>query len=272
MAEYGLQGDSLLLDVAGGIATVTLNRPQQQNALSRELRDNILRVLVAARADPAVSVLVFTGAGPRAFSVGADLKELETSPLRPEEMGVSSPVMQAFAALDKPTIAAVNGYAVTGGFELVVNCDIILASPAARFADTHARVGIMSAWGLSQYLPRIVGPVRAKYLSLTGNYIDAQTALAWGLVLEVVEPGALLPRCHAIARDIISCDPATVRDLHRAIRQGQHHTLAEGLTFEAGLARASLDRFDPARFGRIRTAVMARGKLEVGRASAGPPE
>ena len=263
MTHYALRGESLLLNVSGGIATVTLNRPAKQNALSRELRDNILEVLRTARGDPAVGVLVFTGAGDRAFSVGADLAELETSPLRPDEMGVQSPTMQAFAALGKPTIAAVNGYAVTGGFELAVNCDIILASPNAKFADTHARVGIMSAWGLSQYLPRLIGPMRARYLSLTGNYLDAQTALEWGLVLEVVDPAHLMARCHAIARDILSCDPETLGELHRAIRHGQDHTLAEGLAYEGELARASLARFDPQRFRTIRSTVMSRGKQQV---------
>ena len=261
--HYALQGGSLLLDVSGGVATLTLNRPEKRNALSRELRDNILSVLRTAWDDPAVGVLVITGAGDLAFSVGADLAELETAPLHPDEMGVQSPTMQAFAALRKPTIAAVNGYAVTGGFELVVNCVVVVASSNARFADTHARVGIMSAWGLSQYLPRLVGPMRARYLSLTGNYIDADTALAWGLVLEVTEPTALLPRCRAIAQDMLSCDPTTLAELHGAIRFGQDHTLAEGLVHEGALARASLGRFDVTRFRQVRTAVMSRGKRQV---------
>ena len=263
---YGITGDSLLLDIADGIATVTLNRPEQRNALSRELRDNILAVLRGARDDDAVGVLIFTGAGGRAFSVGADLHELETAPLRPDEMGVQSPTMQAFAALGKPTIAAVNGYAITGGFELVVNCDLVLATPNAKFADTHARVGIMSAWGLSQLLPRLIGPMRARYLSLTGNFLDARTAQDWGLVLEVLEPEALLPRCREIARTMLDCDQPTLRELHRAIQHGQLHGLSEGLALEGELARGSLDRFDPARFAAIRGAVFRRGRDQAGAA------
>ena len=261
---YGIEGDSLLLDIRDGIATVTLNRPQRRNALSRALRDNILRVVRAAKDDADVGVLIFTGAGETAFSVGADLHELETAPLRTDEMGVQSPTMQAFAALGKPSIAAVNGYAITGGFELAVNCDLILATPNAQFADTHARVGIMSAWGLSQLLPRLIGPMRARYLSLTGNFIDARTAEAWGLVLEVAEAGQLLPRCREIARAMLDCDQATLRELHRAIRHGQLHGLAEGLALEGELARASLDRFDPARFAATRGAVFKRGRDQAG--------
>jgi enoyl-CoA hydratase len=245
MNRYPLQGDSLLVNVAEGIATVTLNRPTQHNALSRELRNNILGALRGLKDDDEVEVIIFTGAGDQAFSVGADLKELETSPLQPEEMGVQSPTMQAFAALQKPTIAAINGYAITGGFELAVNCDILVASTQAKFADTHARVGVVSAWGLSQYLHQMIGPVRARYLSFTGNYLDAKTAKEWGLVLDVVEPEQLLPFCRKIAQDILSCDPSTLRDLHRAIRHGLHTTLNEGLALGRRVGARLPDAFRP---------------------------
>lgn len=260
MARYPLQGDSLLVDVAEGIGTVTLNRPGQHNALSLELRDNLRVALQALQADDEVGVVILTGAGDRSFSVGADLKELQVAPMGPEEMGVASPMMQAFAALKKPTIAAINGYAITGGFELAVNCDILVASTRAQFADTHARVGLVSAWGLSQYLRELVGPVRARYLSFTGNYLDADTAKAWGLVLDVVAPDELMPFCRRIAQDILGCDPATLRDLKRAIGCGLHSTLDEGLALEGELARACLLRFDTARFGERSATVMRRGK------------
>lgn len=267
MTGYGVEGDSLLIDVADGIALVTLNRPAQHNALSRQMRGNLDRALRGLERDPEVGVIILTGAGDRAFSVGADLKELESAPLEPAEMGIDCPVMQAFEALTKPTIAAVNGYTVTGGFELATNCDILVASTNAQFADTHARVGIVPAWGLTQYLAMIVGPVRARYLSFTGNYLDAQTAKEWGLVLEVVEPHALIPRCRQLASDMLGCDRRTLVEMRRATRVGLHRTVQEGLELEARLAKASAERFDAASFARTRDSVMGRGKRQTGSAS-----
>jgi len=264
MNRYGIEGDSLLVDVTEGIALITLNRPAQHNALSRQLRSNLNRALRGLESDPDVGVVIFTGAGEKAFSVGADLKELEAAPLEPAEMGVDCPVMQAFEAMTKPTIAAINGYTVTGGFELATNCDILVASTNAQFADTHARVGVVPAWGLTQYLAMIVGPVRARYLSFTGNYLDAQTAKEWGLVLEVVEPDALIPRCRQLANDILSCDRQTLVEMRRATRVGLHRTVQEGLELEAQLAKASAQRFDAASFARTRATVMGRGKRQTG--------
>ena len=264
MKRYPLLGESLLIDVAEGIGTVTLNRPQQHNALSRELRTNLAIAVESLQADDEVGVIIFTGAGEKAFSAGADLKELETAPLTPEEMGAGSRLMQAFAALHKPTIAAINGVVVTGGFELVVNCDILVASTNARFADTHARVGVVPAWGLSQYLAQLIGPVRARYLSFTGNYLDAATAKEWGLVLEVVAPDQLLPYCRKMAQDILSCDQATLRDYRDAIREGLQKSYGDGFALETRLAKAGLAHFDAAGFGKKRKAIMDRGQVQAG--------
>jgi enoyl-CoA hydratase len=138
-----------------------------------------------------------------------------------------------------------------------------MASTQAQFADTHARTGLVSAWGLSQYLRQMIGPVRARYLSFTGNYLDAKTAKEWGLVLDVVEPDQLLHYCRKLAQDILSCDPPALRDLRRAIRHGLHTTLDEGLALEGELSVASLSRFDPQSFSLRREAVMSRGKRQV---------
>lgn len=263
MMDYGLTGDSLLIDIRDRIATVTLNRPKNMNALSRELRSNLLIALQRLNADQDVGVIILTGAGDKAFSAGADLKEFETAPLQPEEMGIDCPVMQAFAALQKPTIAAINGVTVTGGFELAVNCDILVASTNARFADTHSRVGVVPAWGLSQYLSMLIGPVRARYLSFTGNYLDAETAKSWGLVLDVVSPEELLPYCRKLAQDILSCDADTLRDVRTAMRVGLQQTIHQGLLVEAELGKKGLSRFNAASFGQTRQAVMARGKNQI---------
>ncbi len=264
MTRYPLDGDTLLVEVSEGIATVTLNRPQQHNALSRQLRNNLRIALEALEKDDEVGVVIVTGAGDKAFSVGADLKEFEVAPLTPDEMGVDCAVMRAFAALTKPTIAAINGYTVTGGFELAVNCDILVASTGARFADTHARVGVVPAWGLTQYLAMLIGPVRARYLSFTGNYLDAQTAKAWGLVLDVVDLDELMPYCRKLAQDMLGCDRQTLKDIRAAMRAGLDRTVHEGLLLEADLAKASVRRFDTAAFARTREAVISRGKSQSG--------
>lgn len=263
MTHYALDGDSLLVDVADGVALLTLNRPARHNALSRQLRGNLVAALNHANQDEEVGVIILTGAGGEAFSAGADLKELEHMPLTPDEVGIDSPIMQAFECLRKPCIAAVNGVAVAGGFELALNCDIIVASSVARFADTHARVGIVPSLGLSQYLAMHVGPGRARYLAFTGNYLDARTAMDWGLVLDVIEPGALLDFCRQIASDILSCDPRTLADARDAMRLGLRRTIDEGLLLEAALAKRSVERFNAAGFAGIRSALMNRGKRQI---------
>jgi enoyl-CoA hydratase len=252
--------DILLTEVRDGVATVTLNRPRQMNALSAELRRRFAETLAALGQDDAVAAVIITGAGEKAFTAGVDLKELETAPLTAEELGPDSEINRAFRSLGKPTIAAVNGFAITGGLELAINCDILVASTNARFADTHARVGIVPGWGMSQLLPRIIGPVRARYMSFTGNFVDAQTAKGWGLVLEVLPPTELMPFCQKLAAEIASCDRATLADIRNAINGGLDTTLAEGLALEGRLSKAATQRMDRARFAATREAVMSRGK------------
>jgi len=254
----------LLSEIHEGVATLTLNRPRQMNALSAALRVRLAEALHALGQDERVRVLILTGAGEKAFSAGVDLKELETAPLAAEDLGPDGPLTRAFAALGKPSIAAVNGFAITGGMELAINCDILVASTSARFADTHARVGIVPGWGMSQLLPRLVGPVRARYMSYTGNFIDAATAKIWGLVLEVLPPAELLPFCRNLASEIASCDQATLGDVRRAINGGLETTLREGLVLEGRLSKAAVGRFDRAAFADTRAAVTARGKQQSG--------
>jgi len=256
--------DILLTDVRDGVATVTLNRPRQMNALSAELRRRLGETLAALGQDNAVAAVIITGAGEKAFTAGVDLKELETAPLTAEELGPDSEINRAFRALGKPTIAAVNGFAITGGLELAINCDILVASTNARFADTHARVGIVPGWGMSQLLPRIIGPVRARYMSYTGNFVDAATARAWGLVLDVLPPEELLPFCRKLGAEIASCDRATLADIRRAIDGGLGGTLEAGLALEGRLSQAATRRMDRAGFAATRAAVMSRGKEQSG--------
>jgi enoyl-CoA hydratase len=171
----------VLVEVADAVATVTLNRPEAMNALSRALRAELARVMQALDAREDVRAVVLTGAGDRAFTAGLDLKELSQDRAAMSDTTGTTPDANPVKAVEqcrKPVIGAINGVAITGGFELALACDILLASPNARFADTHARVGIMPGWGLSQKLSRRIGVSRAKELHFTGNFLDAATAEA----------------------------------------------------------------------------------------------
>ena len=256
--------DVLLIEKDAGVAILTLNRPRQMNALSQELRRRFVAEVDALAGDDSVAVVIVTGTGEKAFTAGVDLKEFETAPLTPEELGPDAAISRALRALGKPTIAAVNGFAITGGMELAITCDIIVASTTARFADTRARVGIVPGWGMSQILPRLIGPVRARYMSYTGNFVDAATAKDWGLVLEVLSPGELMPYCRKLAAEIASCDRATLMDVRRLIAAGLETTLAEGLEIEGRASKAATLRMDRANFAATREAVMARGKAQGG--------
>jgi enoyl-CoA hydratase len=254
--------DILIKDVRDGIAILTLNRPRQMNALSAELRRRFVAAVDELAADDRVAVVIITGAGEKAFTAGVDLKELETAPLTTSELGADAPISRAMRGIGKPTIAAVNGFAITGGMEIAINCDILVASTTARFADTHARVGIVPGWGMSQLLPRMIGPVRARYMSFTGNFVDAATAKAWGLVLDVLPPAELMPYCLKLAGEIASCDRATLVDVRRLISDGLDTTLAEGLALEGRMSKAATERLDRSAFASTREAVMSRGKQQ----------
>lgn len=260
MKTYPLKGNSMLIDVANGIALVTLNRPEQHNALNRELRTNIAIALESLQIDDEVQVIIFTGAGEKSFSVGMDLREFQESPMTAEEVGIGSRVLDAFSAMTKPMIAAINGYAVTGGLELACNCDILVSSSNAEFADTHVRVGVRPGWGISQNLRQKIGPVRTNYIAYTGNYIDAKTAKEWGLVLDVVEYDQLLPYCQKLAKDIIDVDQPTLRDYRSFINQGMLSTTLSGYELESKVSKDTLEKFDPTDFSKIRDKVMNRGK------------
>jgi enoyl-CoA hydratase len=233
--ESSIMNDSvLLIDKQEGIVTVTLNRPKAMNALSTELMSAIKLGFEEIIQDEQARVIIFTGAG-KAFCCGLDLKELAsiTSSIEDSEMGNAvKGLLEALENIDIPIIGAINGYATTGGFELALACDILIASPEAFFADTHARVGIIPAGGLSQKLSRIIGIGRAKELSLTGNFLDAEKAERWGLVNRVVPQDELLPVCRELAENIASCDKKIISIYKKLIDQGYSSTLSEGMELE----------------------------------------
>ena len=173
-----------------GVALVTLNRPEANNALNRALSEAITATFTELASSTTVRAIVLTGAG-RSFCAGVDLKALSDEPEMLSTgmgLGPASPIVAALEQCPQPIIGAINGAAVTGGFELALACDYLFASTEARFADTHARVGILPGWGLSQKLTRIIGINRAREMSLAGNFIDAHRAEAWGLVNRVCTP------------------------------------------------------------------------------------
>jgi enoyl-CoA hydratase len=212
--------DVLLEERKDGLATLTLNRPEARNALSRELRRALVDAFESLAGDDEVGAVILTGTPP-AFCAGLDLKELAGQGDAEGRSALGgADVIGAIEAFDRPVIGAINGVAITGGFELALACDLLVASRAARFADTHARVGILPGWGLSVKLPRLVGIHRAKELSFTGNFLSAEDAAAWGLVNRVVEPEALLSTCEQLARDMLSCVPEALRGYKRLIDDG----------------------------------------------------
>lgn len=247
----------------GPVAIVTLNRPEAMNALSKALRRELAQAMRSVEADEGVRVVVLTGAGTRAFTAGLDLKELgaDTSNLGAAnaESADDNPV-KAIELCTKPVIGAINGVAITGGFELALACDILIASTNARFADTHARVGIMPGWGLSQKLSRMIGISRAKQLSFTGNFLDAATAERWGLVNTVVEPEALLPAAAALAMDMASIEPAMLRTYKALIDEGYAASFGEGMAIEQARSSAANSRVEAGDVEARRKAVMERGR------------
>mgnify|MGYP000844282745 CR=1 FL=1 len=232
-----------------GITIVTLNRPEVLNAMSTDLRNQISSTFDELSNDDETEVIILTGAG-KAFTVGLDLKELGGEKAKSE--GASSRDLEkAIREFKKPIIGAINGFAITGGFELALMCDFLIASTNAKFADTHARVGVVPGWGLSQKLPRLVGINRAKELSLTGNFLNAKKAEDWGLVNRVVEEADLIPTCISLAQDILSTDRATRDEIRRIMDAGWLSTLYEGLDWEKQANRSHSKNINQAKQWRL---------------------
>lgn len=255
----------LLVEIADAVAVVTLNRPEAMNALSKALRAALHEALVKLDADPAVKVIVLTGAGERAFTAGLDLKELGGDPDGLRAANATEPSENpawAVIACKKPVIGAINGVAITGGFEVALACDVLICSSNARFADTHARVGITPGWGLSQKLSRLIGPYRAKELSLTGNFLDAQTAVDWGLANRVVAPADLMPAALKLASDMAQIDVDMLVGYKAMIDDGYELSMREGLELEQTRSSAHNRHVTPDMVEQRRAGIQARGRTQ----------
>lgn len=255
----------VLLEVSDRIATITLNRPEARNALSSEVLRLLPEAMRAADANDDVDVIVLTGADP-AFCAGLDLKELGSTGGNLGGTGAdgsvnASGVRGPFPRLTKPLIGAVNGVAITGGFELALNCDFLVASERAKFGDTHTRVGVMPGWGLTVLLSQAIGVRRAREMSFTGNFLSADEALQWGLVNHVVPHDELLPFTRSLATDIIGNDQPGVRQIrgtYAAINADE-----AGWAVEAADGRAwQRANFSPERVAERRAAIQARGRQQ----------
>lgn len=240
--------DTLLVERASeGYAIVTLNRPDKLNTLSIRLRQELMQAIAELQAAPDVHVLILTGAG-RAFTAGLDLDEWATEGLSP----AGAHEYDAVAALQQfqgPVIGAINGLAITGGVEIAMACDLLVAASDARFADTHVKVGLLPGWGGSVRMLRRIGLHRAKELALTGRFLSADEALAWGMVNRVVPPEQLLPAARALALEMLAHPPEGLVAYKQLLDAEAAVSLAEGLRLEraastaanAGVTRAEID-------------------------------
>ena len=251
--------ETVLSETSERVCTVTLNRPDARNAMNTALQRSLAIALAGAEADDDVEVVILTAADP-AFCAGLDLRELGSTAANLVG-GRDSEHRSPFTVLwtmTKPVIGAINGPAVTGGFELALACDFLVASERATFGDTHARVGVTPGGGLSVFLPQTVGLRKAKEMSLTGNFLDAREALEFRLVNHVVAHDELLPTARRLAADIVGNDQQAVRNLKELYDRGSKLNVGDAIALEQERFRNF--RVDPSEIERRRSAVVERGR------------
>lgn len=214
--------------VRGGVSTITLDRPGARNALNAPMVAQVDAALTAAEEDPQVAAIVLTGGDP-AFCAGLDIREFNETGRPP--LGVND-LIQRIPTLSKPTIGAINGPVMTGGLELALGLDILIASERAVFGDTHAKVGILPGGGMTARLPRAVGQRLALEMSFTGRLLTAAEALEHGLVTHVVPHEELVGKAQELGEAIASRDGAIIQELKRLYRISLDSTMGEGLAHE----------------------------------------
>jgi len=244
--------ETIRLERADGVATVTLNRPEVHNAMNEAMRRELTEVFTALAVDDAVRVIVVTGAGERAFSAGADIREFVAPqpPTRFREQRRRVDFRQAMDRCPQPILAAIRGYALGGGLELALACDIRIASEDATLGLTEIDLAIIPGGGGTQRLPRLVGRGKALEMILTGARLPAGEALRIGLVERVVAPEDVLAATQRLARTLADKAPVALRYAKEAVVKGLEMTLADGLRLENDLAtllRTTEDRVEGAR-------------------------
>jgi enoyl-CoA hydratase len=229
--------ENLLYEKRDRIGFITFNRPKVLNALNHKTMEELRDILTSAREDQDVRVLILTGAGEKSFVAGADIAELavQTPVSGKETAAFGQSVLNLLETLGKPSIAAINGFALGGGCEVALACSMRLASKAAKLGQPEVKLGIMPGYGGSQRLTRLCGKGVAYELCLTGEMISAEEALRIGLVNQVYEPAQLLPAAETLAKKIIANAPLSVKFTMEAIERGANMPLAEGLYLETAL-------------------------------------
>lgn len=238
----GERFEQILVSAEGGVATVTLNRPDRYNALGSRIVEELDEALEEIEGSGEIRVLILTGAGERAFCSGVDLKE--RGEMDAEERWSHNKALNAFterlARLQIPTIAAINGLAFGGGLEITLVCDFRLTAEEARFALPEVGIGIVPGAGGTQRLPRLIGPTKAKELILTGRRIDASAALEMGLVSKVVPASSLMEEVQNWAREISANSPLALAYAKAAVDLSSETTIEQGLRYETAAIRATL--------------------------------
>jgi enoyl-CoA hydratase len=257
--------ENLLYEKRDGIGFITFNRPKVLNALNHKTMEELREILVAAREDDEVRVLILTGAGEKSFVAGADIAELalQTPISGKETAAFGQSVLSLLETLGKPSIAAVNGFALGGGCEVALACSMRLASRTAKLGQPEVKLGIMTGYGGSQRLSRLCGKGVAYELCLTGEMISAEEALRIGLVNHVYEPADLMPAAEALAKKIIANAPISVKFTMEAIERGTEMPLAEGQYLETalfGLCSATEDMWEGTRAFLEKRPAQFRGK------------
>jgi enoyl-CoA hydratase len=229
--------ENILFEKRDGIGFVTFNRPKVLNALNHKTMEELREILTAAREDRDVRVLILTGAGEKSFVAGADISELavQTPVSGKETAAFGQNVLSLLDTIGKPSIAAINGFALGGGCEVALACTMRLASRTAKLGQPEVKLGIMPGYGGSQRLARLCGKGVAYELCLSGEMISAEEAMRIGLVNHVYEPAELLPAAEALAKKIIANAPLSVQFTMEAIHRGMEMPLAEGQYLETAL-------------------------------------
>ncbi|MDY6834937.1 MAG: enoyl-CoA hydratase [Chloroflexota bacterium] len=220
----------VLFEVEDGVAIITLNRPHRRNAINQALLTHLYEYIDEVTEDDSIRVAILTGNG-KSFCSGIDLDVVLMENLA-DPRGDGKDLPDIIDRCKKPIIGAINGHAITGGLEIALNCDFLIASENASFADTHINMGVHPGWGMIQLLRQTIGPRMTKQMSLSGEHISAEKALRWGLVNEVVPHDRLLSRAKQIANGMRAANQDILRMMKNLIEYGDRSTVEEAIAHE----------------------------------------